>query len=431
MVEGVQTDDGTFQRPTLDDIETRREDKALAEFGDDVALSQGSPIKQLLDVGTLEHERLWQVLEHLYYSGYYEDAFGVQLDKILSLANIERRPRLGATGAVVFQTNQPNTQAVTIPRGTEVTTEPGAGRPGIPFKTVGVDTLPAGDLKTDPIPIKALEPWETEVADEWLGAQTNVAANTVTRLPSPIQGIDSVFNPYPTGQTNTSVGYDYVLGRDRETDHELRRRWEQSLGSEGAASLDAIRANVLEVPGVMDIAIEENVTQQDNTADGGLPPKSFRVTVLGGADSEIAQALTDTRAAGIRSYGALTATSVTADGIERTEAFDRATQIAVYVDVDLQVSPAFPSDGNKRVENAIVEYIGGTTVDGNTFHGLEMGEDVLWQQVWKRAIDIQGVDQADVWIDTTEPPAQQAPLTIARKEAAQTGGGRITVTNDQ
>lgn len=431
MVKGVQQDDGSFQRKRLPEIEDDREAKAKEEFGSDVDLSQGSVIKQLLDVGTLEHERIWQVLEHVYYSGYYEDATGVQLDKILSLANIERRPRQTATGEVIFQTNTANETDTTIPRGTRVATEPDDGRPAIPFKTVDVATLAAGDLKTDPVPIKALEPWETELSEEWLGAQTNVPANTITQMRSPISGIDRVYNPYPTGDTNTDVGYDYVRGRDAETDHELRTRWEQSLGSEGKASLDAIRTNVREVPGVMDVAIEENTTTQDNTGNGGLPPKSFRVTALGGADSEIAQAIVDNRPAGIQSYGNVTATATTDDGIDRQESFDRATSVTIYVDVDLEVNQAFPADGNKRVENAIVEYIGGTTVDGDEYDGLEMGEDVIHTQVFKRAINVQGVDDATVYYGTSEPPSSQADtISIGRREAANAGGGTITVTND-
>lgn len=432
MATGIQQDDGSFQRKRQAEIEADRDDEAQTQFGDDVALSQGSPIKQLLDVGTLEHARVWEVMEHLYYAGYYEDAHGVQLDKHLSLANIERRPRVGATGAVKFQTNTANDGDVTIPRGTRVTTERAEGRPHIPFKTTEVATLPAGELKTDLVPVKALEPWETDLAADWLGERTNLPANSLVRLATAIGGIDHVYNPYPTGETNTSVGYDYVRGRDHETDHELRRRWERSLGSEGMASLDAIRTAVLEVPGVTDVAIEENTTTTDNTSSGGLPPKSVRVTVLGGAASEIAQAITDTRAAGIQAYGDVTALATTDDGIERAAGFDRATETAVYADVDLVTNDAFPADGNKLVENAIVEYIGGTTVDGDEYDGeLAMGDDVLHTQVFKQAITVQGVDDATVYIGTTEPPTSQSNITIERKEAAITGGGRITVTNDQ
>ena len=430
MVTGVQTDDGTFQRKTYDEIETGTEEKARDEFGDDVDLSQGSPIKQLLDVSSLEDERLWQVLEHLYYSGYYEDAFGAQLDKILSIANIERRPRQGATGEVVFQTNQPNPSPIVIPQGTQVTTHETGDRPAIPFKTLEVGRLDAGTTSTDRVEIQALEPWETDLADEWLGTQTNVAANTVTRLPKPIAGIDAVYNPYPTGETNTAVGYNYISGHDAETDQELRRRWEASLGSSGKASLNAIRAAVRSVPNVQDVAIEENTSMVDNTATGGLPRKSFRVTVLGGANTDVAQAITDTRAAGIQSYGSTEAIGVTDDGIERTEAFDRAETVRVYVHVDLYVGDNFPDNGNLLVENAIVEYIGGETVEGDEFTGLGMSEDVLYDQVFKRAVNIQGVNRLDLTIGTTEPPTGTDDIAIGWKQAAATGGGSITVTND-
>ena len=431
MVVGVQTDDGTFQRKHYDEIETDIEEKARDEFGDDVDLSQGSPIKQLLDVSSLEDERLWQVLEHLYYSAYYEDAFGAQLDKILSLANIERRPRQGASGVVVFRVNQPNADTVTIPQGTRVTTHETTARPAIPFKTLDVGTLQTGTTSTDRIPIRALEPWETDLAAEWLGNQTNVAADTITRMPSPVAGVDSVSNPYPTGATNENIGFDFVSGRDPETDAQLRQRWENSLGSDGKASLNAIRAAVRSVPTVEDVAIEENTSMVDETGTGGLPPKSFRVTVLGGGNNEVAHAIMDTRAAGIESYGDTSGQSTTNDGVTRTEYFDRADRVGIFVHADLYVGEEFPENGNLLVENAIIEYIGGETVEGDQYIGLGMGENVVYDQVFKRAVNVQGVNRLDLTYGTVAPPASTADeLEIGEKEAAETGGGSITVTND-
>lgn len=428
MVQGVQRDDGTFVKKTFDEIETGREDRAREELGQDVDLSQGSPVKQLLDVGTLEHERIWQVLEAVYYSGFYEDAFGVQLDKILSLANISRRPRQGATGEVIFEVYQPNDDAITIPRGTRVTTDARAGRPYIPFKTTAVATLHTGDLKTETVPVRALEPWETELAAEWLGVQTNVAANTISRIGSPVAGVNNVYNPYPTGDTNPSVGYDFVPGKDAETDHELRRRWENSLGAAGKASLDALRSNTMQLDGVRDAAIEENVTMQPD--ESGIPPKAFQLTVLGGQNDDIAQRITETRAAGIQSFGDTTANGQTRDGVERPEGFDRAEAITVYASVHLYVGENFPEDGNKRVENAIIEYIGGTTVDGQTFPGIGMGDDVFYDQVFKRAVNVQGVNRLDLTVGLTEPPTNTDDIVIGDKQAAETGGGAIVVTND-
>lgn len=431
---GIQEDDGTFQRKTFADIERDILAKAREELGENVDLSQGSPIKQLLDVVIYEHERTWHLLEDLYYSSYYEDAYGTQLDKLLSLAAMDRIPRRGATGEVSFSVNVANQQDITIPRGTVVTTAPTEDKPPIPFKTTQPAVLEAGDASVDRVPIRAGEPWEDdiELGPEWLGEQTNVAAHTITQFRTGVDGVDHVTNPAPTGETDASAGYDFVRGRDRETDAEFRERYESTMGENGAATLANIRASVQNLPMVEQTSIEENVTMQDNTDSGGLPPKSFRVTVLtqnGDYNDEIAQAIgKESRAAGIQSYGSASGQWQSADGVIRTENFDLAMKTQIYVDVTVTHDGTFPDDGNKQVESAIIEYIGGTDADGDYYEGVPMTEDVVYDLVWKAAMSVQGVWMADVKIGTSDPPSGTSNISIGEDEVAQTAPGSVAVS---
>lgn len=428
---GIQEDDGSFQRKTFADIERDILAKAREEFGENVDLSQGSPIKQLLDVVIYEHERTWKVLEDLYYSSYYEDAYAEQLDKVLSLAAMERVPRRGATGEVTFSVNVANSRDVTIERGTVVTTEPDEDRPAIPFKTTEVAVLPAGEAEVSGVPIRAGEPWEDDISlgPEWLGAQTNVAANTITRLRNTVDGIDHVTNPYPTGDTDAAAGHDFVRGRDRETDAEFRDRYEQTLGESGAATLENIRASVASLDGVEGASIEENVTI--NTVDG-MPPKSFRVTVATTEENyhdEIARAIgKESRAAGIESAGSESGDWISDDGVVRTEYFETSDEVLVYVSADITHDETYPDDGNRRVERAIIEYIGGETIRGDRYDGVGMGEDVIYDLVFKAAMSVRGVRRADVAIALEEPATGTDDIAIGDLEMATTAPGAISVS---
>lgn len=433
---GIQEDDGTFQRKTFADIERDILAKAREELGESVDLSQGSPIKQLLDVVIYEHERTWELLEDLYYSSYYEEAYGRQLDKILSLAAMNRIPRRGATGEVTFSVNVANTEDIVIPRGTVVTTQPTDDAPAIPFKTTQVATLEAGQSSVSNVPIRAGAPWEEdiELGEEWLGDETNVAANTITQFRGGVSGVTSVTNPAPTGGTDATDGYDFVRGRDRETDAEFRERYETTMGENGAATLENIRATVQNLPGVETTKIEENVTMQDNTATGGLPPKSFRVTALTrelAYRDEIAEAIgEDSRSAGIQSYGEESGTWQSSDNVFRTEHFDLADEVLVYVDATVTHNETYPSDGNKQVERDIIEYIGGETTNGTYYEGIEMAGDVIYDLVWKAAMNAHdSIWNADVYIETSQPASEMSDIPIPEKTVAKTSPGAISVSS--
>lgn len=395
---GVQDDDGTFIRPTLDEILERKKDKAVEVFGADVDLSQGSPIKQIIDTTAHEHDHVWKVMEDVYYSAYYAEAHGHQLDKLLSIASISRRPRRGATGMVNFSTLSANDDDVVIREGTRVSTVKSDDRPSIPFKTTEPARLEAGHSTVNGVPIRACEPWECDLDTQWLGEETNVAAGTITKFETPVHGVDTVTNPYPTGEASREEGYSFIQGRDRETDREFRNRFENQFGSEAYATLDALRANLLDHDQIRNVGMEENVTMQDNAgSSGGLPPKAFRPTILGDAPPrEIAQIIFDRRPAGIQSWGAQSANAIDSDGEIRTERWDWAGETYIYVDANITHDGDYPQDGNLRVQNAIIEEIGGQTINDEEYMGTGMGDDVIYDLVHSAVMNVPGVWRAEI-----------------------------------
>ena len=79
-------------------------------------------------------------------------------------------------------------------------------------------------------------------------------------IPVPVGSLTEILTPIAGWQslTNFEAG---ITGREQETDEELRLRAKQSLHTQGAATVEAIRSRLLqEVPGVNSVTIFENVT---------------------------------------------------------------------------------------------------------------------------------------------------------------------------
>lgn len=385
-----------FVLKTLQDIIADMEAEAKVQFGNDVDLTSTSPLKKFIQVIAAEQARLWQVLETVYYSGYLDFAVGQSLDNLVTLLGFVRRAAIKATGQVTFY----GLDGTQIPANTEIQT---SGDSPIVFVTDSPVTISGGSATVN-------------ITAKVAGSNGNVAANTITVLTNPIAGVTSVTNQSAT-----------TGGRDAESDEEFRNRVKQSLSSAGAATLDAIRAGVLQVTGVTSVNVEENDTTTDYTGTGGLPPKSFRVLVLGGANDDIAQAIFDNKPAGIQSYGSQSGTAYDDAGNSYTMYFERATEVAIYVNVTLTKDSTFPQDGNKQVETAIISYIGGVDADGNEHIGLGIGEDVIYNEVVAAVMSVQGVVDAVVYIDTSSPPTGTSNITISSTQKAKTGINEVNI----
>lgn len=149
-------------------------------------------------------------------------------------------------------------------------------------------------------------------------------AGTINTMETTIAGIDSVYNRY-----------DMTIGRDEETDTELRQRYLDNLVVTGVATSDAILEAVRRVPGVSAASIEENDTE--TTSASGIPAKSFKVTVVGGDVNSIAQAIWDTKPVGIRAFGSTMGTALDADDNQHQIMFFRPDPIFAWVKLNWEV----------------------------------------------------------------------------------------------
>ena len=120
-----------------------------------------------------------------------------------------------------------------------------------------------------------------------------VAAGSLNRIVTIIAGWDSI--------TNSAAG---AVGRDEESDAELRQRMAESYAINATGYVEAIQSNLAELDGVIDVAVLENPTSAPVTKFGvSVDPHSICVSIVGGDDEAIAETIYRRKDAGCGTTG--------------------------------------------------------------------------------------------------------------------------------
>jgi len=442
-----------FDPKRLTDIRTELENELKARFGN-IDVSADSVFGQIIGVFSKILTDLWEQMEVVYFSQYPDSAEGVALDNAVALTGITRRPAThssvllavrGVAGSVIPS----GTQARVIVEGDlfrtleHVTIDQTAVLRGI----VGIDDVEdstvytvtvnainytansgigatadsiSADIAAAMVAISGIVvtdlggalliegasfdfdvdsnmSWWTPIEAEAIETGRVVAPKgTLNVIETPVSGLDAVNNFEDTS-----------LGRDVETDAEIRIRRAQSLNRGGAATLEAIRSRMLEeVADVLDCYVFENAT--DVTDIEGRPPHSIEVVVSGGSDADVAAQIWNTKPAGIATYGSLSELVEDSQGSDHNIQFSRPFERAVWVRVLLDSfdEEEFPDDGTAQVAANIKQY-------GDDY--LTIGKDLIIQRLFKPIYEVVGIEEASLYavlidLDVTINDSEDANL---------------------
>ena len=101
----------------------------------------------------------------------------------------------------------------------------------------------------------------------------------------------------------------------------------------------------------------------------------------------------------------------------------RPTTVAVYIQIkNLETNSDFPSDGQDRIKEALVEYIG-----GDVRGGLTIGSDVLYMALPGVILSVPGVVDFDLGISETASDYGEENIVIDTREKAVTSTDKITI----
>jgi uncharacterized phage protein gp47/JayE len=363
-------------------------------------------------------------LQETYRSAYVEDATGTELTKKCRNLGVYRRESVRATGV---SRSDPASSDITIPAGTAVET---LEQDPVQFETTSVVTLTSGTSSVDAT-VRAIEG----------GSDGNVGSNAIQVMPSPPAGIDTVTNQQATGDptlTDTS-GDPLVPGRDREDDQSLRDRVLDTDASDEGPSGNGIELALARVDDVISSHINAN---PKSTSNNGLDPYHSEIVVYGGDAYTVAETLYETMSVTniLRLQGGVNGTKETANVYsnileqEITVPITRPAQLTFDCTIDVVHTSDY--DGDDAVQNAIVNYVGGTYVDDSSAVGTLLGENVLINEIENRVEDVQGVDYANVTlIDTNDDGADDTTtdsdgvpiLSVSSSEVARVDADNITV----
>ena len=165
----------------------------------------------------------------------------------------------------------------------------------------------------------------------------------------------------------------------------------------------------------------------DTAILNGLPPHSVRVSVSGGTDNDVAQALLDSVAAGIRAYGDDSGIGTIDNDQSFTRYFTRPDQKLIYVSATITSDDTYA--GNDAVETAIISYIGGVDVDTVTHIGIGAGADVVFYEVVCAIMDVTGVTNVtDLKVGTVSPPTGTTDIDISSTEVSYASTTSVVIS---
>jgi uncharacterized phage protein gp47/JayE len=365
-----------------------------AAFGATFDVTAQSPAGQINGIFAAHLRELWEVAQAIYLSWDPDQNTGETQTAIAALTGTVRR---AATKSTVTATVNLNA-GVTLSAGAVASV---TGSPDSRFVTLADATNSGGS------------PADVSVAMEAETAGAVIAnAGTLTEIETPVTGWNSITN-----------AADATIGSEIEADEELRIRRETELRRAGAAAVDAIRADVLDVDTVVNCTVFENTA--DVTDGDGVPPHAIEVVVLSnptsGDEDDIAQAIWDSVAAGIERHGGTSGNATDDAGGTQVIEFTRPSAIPLYANIEVTVDSDYPSDGDAQIKAALVAWA----------QNLSVGEDVIWSALYPIVFGISGVTDVTTLeiLDSDPPTGGTSNIAIGARELATLASGDIDVTS--
>lgn len=319
----TQLTNNGFERTRLVDRLAEIQSKARAVFGQEIDLSSDTMDGQHLGIFSEAIGDLDELAELVWQSFDPDLASGASLSRIAKISGIERSQGSYSVAELKL-TGKP--QAL-IPQGSVVTNENGS----LKFFTVAdVKIGLTGTATVNAIP-------------ENMGPVL-APADTLISIRTPIYGWDSVTNVNPAS-----------IGKNRETDQQLRLRRRDSVNKGNRNMTEALWAALSDLDGVADVAVIENSTNVNNNI--GMPPHSIQAVVKGGDDKQIARTIWTSKTGGTEVVGSTVASITDLTGSIQDIKFTRPSIVEVKVKVNITPRAGWSHKTAIQIRNAIFEFI--------------------------------------------------------------------------
>lgn len=483
---GIYVTPNGLIKKTLAELKTSFEANYAAAFGTSIDLDPSGPWGQHIGIISKAFADLWDLAAEIHSSRDPATATGIALDSICAETGVTRIPSApsvadvfltGTTGTVVpagKKVKQPNSSqlwstdvATTILASAAhaVLFDPVAPSNGLVYtitmngtvaathtangastKQSVVDALKAAlianltyEQSIDTTGAKlgigyssgmVLMPWDTafnvsatNMAVLSATAKCRAVCDATGPTPAPARSLSEIATPV-SGWTGTTNIVAAAVGRNVETDDELRIRRRQTF-LVGKSTEDAIRDALLrEVPGISYATVISNRTM---SYVGLQPPKSFEAVVVGGTatQSEIAQVIWDYMPAGIEPFGNIGPVLVhDATGAPQYVRYSTPTPIYLWIKATISLYDEEIFGGVQAVKDAIVAW-------ASSEYGLD--KDVIPKRICIPIYSIPGVSDIVIEVKTSSTsagnsdPYGTAVIPIDERSIATVADNQITV----
>jgi len=191
------------------------------------------------------------------------------LDEFAKVFGVARDSAVASTGTVTFTTNT----GITIPQGTSVGTQPDSDGDFIEYETV------------EAVSIESSGTVDAQIQATITGSSGNVGSGTLTYLPAPPTGVDSVTNNNPT-----------TGGADQQTTASLRDEVKNAVvSSSQGGTTNGVETFILNNTDASSVSVQEFF--QGDTEHGSYPHAD--VIVYGDTDQAIQDAIDTSHPSGV------------------------------------------------------------------------------------------------------------------------------------
>lgn len=243
----------------------------------------------------------------------------------------------------------------------------------------------------------------------------SAAAGTLSRINTMVAGWDTAINEAAA-----------VVGQNAETQGAFEARRYASVGLNSRGTIAAVYARVANCANVVSCIVRENKTNMPIEVDGYfIKAHSIFVSVVGGSDEDIAEAIYKSCSAGC-DYNGNTTVSVTDSATKAVEnvTFYRPDEYDVYVKVTLAGRDTLPDEYEKTVKTAVYDNFYGestATIGGDPILRVAPGDTVLASRFIPSVLDsgisqvvkIQVSADGQAWSETAYMPITGNPALTA------------------
>ena len=378
-----------FLRPTYEEILNSKIQKHREVFGVNIDVSDTAFLGQLLRLAAWDEAQIWEEIEKVYYSAFVNSTEGTGLDNVGMYLTITRRPATKSIGEITIF----GEDGATIEKGFRVATQNG----------IVFETLETVELKLGRANVK--------VQSIGAGKDKNAEAGAINVVVNPRPDVIKVTNTEATDS-----------GLDTETDDEFRDRYKKSYSKAGGSTVPALTSALLDIDGVVDAEVVENVTME--TVDG-IPPKSFECFVYGGDEGKIIDAIYRNKSAGIQAFGEIKKEVTDEKGRTHTIGYTKAKTTDIWVKIKVKKDSDYK--GDDALKRFVINYIGGFDSDGLEYKGLKLGKEVVFTKIQSLGMCLGGIADLQAFVSEDGTKWKQANIEIARDSIARTSWDKVVI----